>query len=280
MNRYPAISDLQKRAKQRLPLVAWEYLQSGTGDEKAMERNRLGLDNITFNPRFMKGELKVDLNTSIFGKSYQAPFGVAPVGLTGLMWPKAEHILARMAHQNGIPYCLSTVATQTPETVGPWVGEMGWFQLYPPREDSLRNELLKRARENGFHTLIVTADVPAPGRRERSIRSGLQTPPKITPRFIWQGMTHPLWSIATLKAGLPHLKTVESYADQTDMKAVNNFVRFKFRGNLSWDYLKAVRDLWDGPMILKGILHPEDAVQAVSIGIDGIQVSTSRWKAV
>ena len=273
MNKYPAISDLEKKARKRLPFVAWEYLQSGTGDEKAMDRNRVGLDKITMKPRFMKGELNIDISTNLFGKNYQAPFGVAPVGLTGLMWPRAEHILAKMAQNRRIPFCLSTVATQTPETVGPLVGEMGWFQLYPPREDSLRDELLRRARENGFHTLVVTADVPAPGRRERSIRSGLQTPPKMTPRFIWQGITHPFWSIATLREGLPTLKTVASYANSTDMKAINNFVRFKFRGNLSWDYLKEVRDLWKGPMILKGILHPEDAARAVSIGIDGIQVS-------
>lgn len=273
MNRYPAIEDLQKKAKNRLPFVAWEYLETGTGDEKAIDRNREGLDKITIVPRFMKGDLKMDLSTELFGRSYQAPFGIAPVGLTGLIWPKTELFLAQTAKEYDIPFCLSTVATQIPEDVGPLVGDMGWFQLYPPQKDELRANLLQRAKDSGFHTLVLTADVPAPSRRERTRRAGMKMPPKITPRFIWQGITHPAWSIATLRNGLPSLKTVAAYADASDMSSVVEFVRFKFRGNLDWDYVKQVRDLWDGPMIVKGLLHPEDAKKAVSIGVDGLGVS-------
>ena len=125
----------------------------------------------------------------------------------------------------------------------------------------------------GFHTLVITADVPMPSRRERTKRAGLRTPPKITPRFIWQGMTHPAWSVATLRAGLPRLRTMENYSESKDMAAVAEFVRFKFRVNLDWEYVKQVRDEWDGPVILKGILHEEDARKAVEIGLDGIVVS-------
>lgn len=273
MNAYPGIFDLEKKAQKRIPFVSWEYLQSGTGYEIAIERNRDRLNEITLTPRFMKGNLNVDLKTQLFGKTFSAPFGVAPVGLTGLMWPEAELILAKMAQKCQIPYSLSTVATQTPETVGPLAGDMGWFQLYPPHSPELRSSLLKRAKDSGFHTLIITADVPSPSRRERTRRAGLQTPPKITPRFIWQGITHPVWSIATLKAGLPRLRTVASYSESKDLKAVEEFVRFKFRGDLDWEYVKAVRDSWEGPIVLKGLMHPEDAEQAISIGLDGIGVS-------
>lgn len=273
MNTYPGIEDLKKKAQKRIPFVAWEYLQTGTGDEGAMRRNRERLGNITLVPRFMKGKLENDITVQLFGKTYQAPFGVAPVGLTGLMWPKAELILAKMAAKYGIPFTLSTVATQVPEVVGPLTSDMGWFQLYPPRKNELRADLLKRAQDNGFKTLVVTADVPAPSRRERTRRAGLRMPPKITPRFIWQGMRHPFWSLRTLRNGLPRLKTVEAYSQEKNMTAVSNFVRFKFRGDLSWEYIKEVRDLWNGPMILKGLLHPDDAVQAVAIGVDGIGVS-------
>lgn len=273
MNTYPGIWDLEKKAQKRIPFVAWEYLQSGTGYEKALERNRDRLNAITLLPRFMKGDLKVDLSTQLFGKTYQAPFGVAPVGLTGLMWPKAELMLAKMAQKCQIPFSLSTVATQIPEAVGPLAGDMGWFQLYPPREPGLRDNLLRRAKENGFHTLVITADVPSPSRRERTKRAGLKTPPKITPRFIWQGITHPAWSLATLRAGLPRLRTVASYSPSNDLKAVEEFVRFKFRGDLDWEYVKEVRNLWEGPIVLKGLLHPEDAEKAIAIGMDGIGVS-------
>ncbi|MCL4153640.1 UNVERIFIED_CONTAM: hypothetical protein GTU68_027116 [Idotea baltica] len=273
MNTYPGIYDLERKAQKRLPFVAWEYLQSGTGYEKATGRNRERLDKITLLPQFMKGALDLDITTQLFGKTYQAPFGVAPVGLTGLMWPKAEVILAQMAKDCGIPFCLSTVATQIPETVSPFVGDMGWFQLYPPRDPELRASLLKRAKESGFHTLVITSDVPTSSRRERTVRAGLKTPPKITPRFIWQGITHPAWSLATIKTGLPRLRTVESYSEYKDLGSVGEFVRFKFRGDLSWDYVKEVRDLWDGPIVLKGLLHPSDAEKAIAIGVDGIGVS-------
>ena len=273
MNRYPAIADLEAKAQRRLPNVAWEYLQSGTGNDGAMQRNRRQLEKITLTPRFMQGKLQVDLSTHLFGTHYSAPFGIAPVGLSGLIWPKAEHILARTAKQYGIPYSLSTVATQTPETVGPLLGDMGWFQLYPPADTTIRRDLLERAQATGFTTLIITADVPAPGRREQSRKAGLSMPPKITPRLAWEGITHPQWLWETLRAGIPHLKTVEPYSTAKDSKAIAEFARFRFRGDLDWDYIQAVRELWSGPIILKGLLHPQDALQAIAIGIDGIGVS-------
>ena len=117
--KFPAISDLRKRAQRRLPLVAWEYLDMGTGDERAISRNRRGLDEVTLLPQFFRGKQTQDLETSLLGRTYQAPFGVAPVGLTGLMWPNVEKILAQTAVSYQFPFCLSTVATQTPETIGP-----------------------------------------------------------------------------------------------------------------------------------------------------------------
>ena len=129
LQRYPMVADLRQRAHAKIPHVAWEYLETGTGDERGVARNLEQLAEVTLLPRFMKGELKPDLATKLFGQSYRAPFGMAPVGLSGLMWPRAECILARTAAQYHLPYTLSTVATQTPETIGPLVGDMGWVQL-------------------------------------------------------------------------------------------------------------------------------------------------------
>jgi len=272
-NDYPAVIDLANKAKKRIPHVAWEYLQSGTGDEDLVERNRTAFQKVTFSPQFCKGVLAPTLETTLFGQKYAAPFGIAPVGLTGLMWPRIEHYLAATANRYQIPYTLSTVATETPETVGPNVGNMGWFQLYPPREKELRQSLLKRAKDAGFHTLLVTADVPMPSRRERTKRAGLRMPPQITPKMIWEGITHPAWTIATLQNGLPRLRTVEKYATHSNMKFVSNMVGNRLGGTLSWDYCKILKEEWDGPVVLKGILHPKDAEQAVAIGMDGIVVS-------
>lgn len=273
MQRYPAVSDLYKLAKKRMPHVAWEYLDQGTGDEVGVTRNLERMAAVLMNPKFMKGELNPDLSTTLFGQKHGAPFGMSPVGLSGLMWPKAELILAKTAARYRIPYCLSTVATQTPEKVGAIAGDMGWFQLYSPRDREIRRDILNRAQVSGFKTLVVTADVPAGSRRERAVRAGLSMPPRITPGFIYEALKHPSWTYHTLMAGLPRLRTMEKYAESTDLAGVASFVSRRIGGTLSWDYLKEVRDEWSGPIVLKGIVHPEDAEAAVAIGVDGIQVS-------
>ena len=273
MRQYPTVADLRDSAQRRLPHVAWEYLSCGTGEEAALSRNLDSMKEVTLVPRFMRGEIHPEIAVTLFGQSYDAPFGVAPVGLCGLMWPRAERILARAAARYSIPLCLSTVAAETPETIGPLADGMGWFQLYPPRRRELRSELLSRAKDSGFTTLVVTADVPTPGRRERTIRAGLNMPPRITPRFIWEALRHPGWTVATLRAGLPRLRTMEPYAKSASMRDVIKFVETEMGFGVSWDYLEQVRDEWQGPLILKGILHPADAERALQAGVDGIQVS-------
>ena len=273
LEQYPAIADLEARARRRIPHVAWEYLSMGTGDDRALARNREKLADITFLPRLLREPLEPDTRTTLLGQTYNAPFGVAPVGLTGLMWPRAEQILAQTAVKYRIPYCLSTVATQTPETIGPLAGDVGWFQLYPPRETAVRSDLLQRAWDSGFRTMLVTADVPGPSRRERASRAGLRMPPRITPSLIWQGMQRPAWSMATLREGLPSLKTMEKYAQSGETAELASFVRQKIGGTLSWNYLREVRDQWPGRLLLKGLLHPADAEEAVAVGVDGIVVS-------
>ncbi|MEM9144234.1 MAG: alpha-hydroxy acid oxidase [Bacteroidota bacterium] len=272
-NQYPTLGDLGKKAQKRMPKVAREYLACGTGDETLLRGNRNAFNQIRFVPRFCKGPLQAEIGTSLFGVPYAAPLGMAPVGLTGLMWPRVEHMLAETAHRQQIPYCLSTVATETPEIVGEKVGRMGWFQLYPPKDEELRDSLLQRAKDSGFHTLVVTADVPMASRRERSRRAGLTMPPKISADLIWQSLTHPAWTWATLRHGLPRLRTVEHYTNNNNMRFVSGFVGNRLGGTLDWDYCKRLKDIWQGPVVLKGILHPEDAAELVNIGLDGIYVS-------
>ena len=272
-NKYPRISDVAEKAKTRIPKVAWEYLDSGTGKEHLLLQNEKSFENIRFVPQFCKGNLEANIRTTLFGKQYAAPIGMAPVGLTGLMWPKVEQYLATTAKRMQIPFCLSTVATETPEVIGQHVGDMGWFQLYPPKDAALCDSLLERAKDAGFTTLIITADVPMASRRERSKKAGLAIPPKITPKLIWDGLLHPKWTWETLKHGLPRLRTVEHYTQTTDMKFTSGFVGNRLGGTLDWSYCKRVKELWKGPVILKGILHPEDAKKAVAIGLDGVYVS-------
>lgn len=270
---YPAISDLARRAKQRIPHFAWEYLDSGTGIEDCVARNREALSAITLTPQFMKGVLEPDLRTTLFGVEYTAPFGVAPVGLTGLMWPGAEKILAKAAAEQGVPYTLSTVATEAPETIGPLVGGMGWFQLYPPRDEALRKDLLTRAKAAGFTTLIVTADVPTGSRRERQTRAGVTVPPKTGLRTLYHVAMRPHWALETLRYGQPAFRGLEKYLDSKDMQNMTAFMGKALGGSLDWDYLKAVREEWDGPILLKGVLDAQEAKQAAAMGLDGVVVS-------
>jgi len=273
LEKYPAISDLEKRAQGRIPEVAWAYLSSGTGDELAVDRNRQAFNKIQYNPTFMHGEQSVDLSTNVLGEKYDLPFGIAPVGLSGLIWPGAEMLLAKTAKEYNIPYCLSTVATQTPETIGPISQENSWFQLYTPRKKEIRTDILKRAKQAGFKTLVVTADVPYPSRRERTKRAGLRTPPKLTAKFVWGALTNPAWTKQVMKHGLPKLKTVIQYAESKEATKVFEELRSGFGGTLSWEYLKELRDEWKGHLILKGITHPDDASTAIEIGVDAIVVS-------
>ncbi|MCA0132167.1 alpha-hydroxy acid oxidase [Winogradskyella alexanderae] len=272
-NQFPAIKDLSIKAKKRIPHVAWEYLESGTGDEALLEHNRTAFHRIQFTPRFCKGHLEADISTKLFGRAYSCPIGMAPVGLTGLIWPEAELILAKAANRLQVPFSLSTVATETPERVGKIVGEQGWFQLYPPKDLDLTYALLDRAKQSGFHTLVITADVPMASRRERTRRAGMQMPPKITARLLWDGIKHPIWSYYTLRRGMPRLRIVEDYAEQTDFKFVSGFVGNRLGGTLDWDYCKTLKDYWGGPVIIKGIMHPNDAKKAIEVGLDAIWIS-------
>ncbi len=273
MQRYPAVADLRQRARRRMPHVAHEYLEMGTGDEAGLGRNLEKMADVTLLPRFMFGELMPDPSTTLFGREYRTPFGVAPVGLCGLMWPRTEQILARTAARYRFPYCLSTVATQTPETIGRIAGDMGWFQLYPPRAREVRVDILHRVKDAGFTTLVVTADTPVGSRRERTIRAGMTMPPTISARFVWEALTHPTWTLRTLLEGLPTLRTLTKYAPSKDWKDVTAFVAQHVGGTLSWDYLREVRQEWQGPLVIKGLLHPADAEIALDVGVDAIQVS-------
>ena len=273
MEKYPAIIDLKQKAKKRMPLVAWEYLDSGTGNENLVRRNTEDFQKIIMIPRFLKGSFKPDLSTKLFGKKYPAPFGISPVGLSSLMWPQAEILLAQSATRYGLPYGLSTLAGETPETMSPFLKNNGFFQLYPPRGKEMRDDLMKRVKDTGFDTLLITADVPTPARRERSNRAKLSMPPKINLNFVWQGIKNPLWTSSTLLAGLPRLKTMEKYANSKDLGKLVAFLGEKIEGSFSWDYLKEVRDRWQGKLVLKGILHPDEAEQAKKIGLDGVMVS-------
>ena len=158
--RYPAISDLRERARQRVPHFVFEYLDSATGVEDQHKRNMDALRSVHFMPGILEGPMTPDLSTRFLGRDYPLPFGCAPVGMSGIMWPRAEKILSAACAKAGLPYTMSTTATVVPETLAPHIGDQGWFQLYMPHDKTIRADMLDRATKSGFHTLVLTADVP------------------------------------------------------------------------------------------------------------------------
>ncbi|MBW4960459.1 alpha-hydroxy acid oxidase [Sulfitobacter sp. CW3] len=272
--KYPELSDLRRRAKRRIPKFVWEYLGSATGSEATQRRNRESLDRIGFMPSVLHGEFAPDLSTSLFGTDFPLPFGIAPIGMSGLMWPDAEGHLARAAARAGIPYCLSTVATQSPEDLAPHVGENAWFQMYPPRDPDIRTDMLNRAKTAGFNGLILTVDVPVASRRERQTRSGLTNPPRLTPRLLAQVAMRPAWAAGMARRGMPHMRMLDKYkSTSTEGLSSTAHVGYLLRTSPDWDYVKWLRDAWDGPLMIKGVLRPEDATALEGIGADGIWVS-------
>ncbi|MDC0657319.1 alpha-hydroxy acid oxidase [Leisingera sp. SS27] len=271
---YPGLEDLKHRARRRLPKFVWEYLDSGTGSEAAKAQNRAGLDRIGMLPSVLHGPLETELSVELLGTTHAFPFGVAPVGMSGLIWPDAEGILARSARTAGIPYCLSTVASRSPEDLAPHLGANAWFQLYPPKDEGIRADLLKRAKDAGFRTLVLTVDVPVASRRERQTRSGLTQPPRLTPRLLAQIAMRPAWALGMAQQGMPHMRTLDKYisGDQANLPPTAH-IGYLLRTSPDWNYVHWLRRNWDGPLIIKGVQRAADAQRLQEAGADAIWLS-------
>ena len=274
-DKYPRINDMKNKAIKRMPHFAAEYLLSGTGYDRAMDHNQEVLKNIFLTPRYVKGTVEADLRTKLFNRTYSAPFGIAPVGMTSLIWPGAEIDLAKLATNKNIPYTLSTVACASIEKVAPHLDGRGWFQLYPPKDKNIRDDLLKRASDNGYEVLVITSDIPASSRRERLRMAGVSVPPKNNLRTFFQAAICPSWSIGTLINGIPSFPTMDQYSNgdwHGNAKSKAGFAGSQMQRYLDWDYLKEVRDIWKGPIILKGLMHEDDAIKTTEI-VEAIYLS-------
>ncbi|MEM1301046.1 MAG: alpha-hydroxy acid oxidase [Pseudomonadota bacterium] len=269
---HPAISDLRRRAKRRIPHFAFEYLDSATGSEAAARRNRTALDAVLFQPRILGGDLTYSTATHLLGRDYPLPFGIAPIGMAGMIWPDAERLLARAAQAHHIPYCQSTVAAVSPEDTGPLAGDMGWFQHYPVHDLGIMQDMLSRIADAGFNTLVITVDVPGESRRERQRRAHVAMPPRLTPSMLVSMAMHPAWTMAMARVGAPRMPFPESYVDAS---AQDKFVHAGrvIRGWPDWSYLAALRDAWSGTLVVKGISDPATVPRLLGSGTDALWVS-------
>jgi L-lactate dehydrogenase (cytochrome) len=272
--RAASIADLRNRARRRIPRFAFDYLEGGCNQEVAIVRNRSALDAIVMEPRYLEDCAEPDLSVSLFGRRYDAPFGVAPVGLGGLMWPRVAEILAEAASKANIPFCLSTVATTSIERAAELAGDSLWYQLYTPTDPAVTDSLLDRAAAVGCRVLLVTIDVPVAGWRPRDLRNGLSVPPRFDLRTVLQIAARPGWALAMLRAGIPQFESMRPYmAGKADMTAASAFIRRTLTGGLDREGLARIRDRWQGALVLKGVETERDAELALQLGADGIVVS-------
>ena len=272
-DKYPRISDMRNKALKRMPHFAAEYLFSGTGYDRAMNHNQKVLENIFLIPKYLKGIVNPNLETKLFNRTYSLPFGIAPVGMTSLIWPGAEKALAKLSKKVNIPYTLSTVACSSIEEISPYLDNKGGFQLYPPKDKNIRDDLLSRAMASGYEVLVVTSDIPASGRRERLRMAGVSVPPKINLRTIYQAAISPAWSLGVLRYGMPRFGTMDKYKNsQGNKKIRKGYAGSQMDRYLDWEYLSEVRDIWKGPIVLKGLMDREDAIKAQEY-VDAIYLS-------
>ena len=272
--RYPSIDDLRTRAQKKIPKFAFEYLDGGCNEDVNLIRNTSEIRNVQLKPNYLRKHHGSSLKTKLFGIEYDAPFGIAPVGLQGLMWPNSPEILAKAAFNHNIPFILSTVTTTSIERASELTEGKAWFQLYHPTENRLRDDIIKRAEAAECPVLVILCDVPTFGFRPRDIRNGLAMPPKMNISNILQALGRPHWSLQTLKHGIPNFEVLKPYMPKDlDLKQLGKFMDQTFSGRLNEEKIKPIRDMWKGKLVLKGVASEYDAEEAIRLGLDGIIVS-------
>lgn len=272
--RYPSVESLRKKAKSRMPGFAFDYLEGGCNEEINLKKNTSEIRQVELMPQYIASHAGSDLRTGLFGHVYDAPFGIAPVGLQGLMWPGIPEILAKASFDYNIPFILSTVTTSSIETISEITEGRAWFQLYHPAENGLRDQLLKRAEAARVPVLVILSDVPTFGYRNKEIKNGLAMPPRMTLHNVLQIMGKPNWALRTLLHGQPKFKTMEPYIPKgMNMHHLGLFMNKTFNGRLSEDRVKELRDKWKGKLVIKGLSSQEDMEKVIQLGLDGVIIS-------
>lgn len=270
------IADLRMKARRRLPQGVWEYLERGVEDETGMSRNRKAFEQITFRPRVLRNVDTIDLKTHFFGKPSTLPFAIAPTGAAGMMWHRGDLALANAAAKAGIPFCISSASTMDVEEFAEIEGTR-WFQLYMWQDRELSYDVVRRADAIGCEALFVTLDLPVPPNREYLWRNGFGMPFQLNSRNLPDLVSHPRWLAGVvgrymLEGGLPQQANLPKNLKHSVARGAKPGALFK-QDNLDWEDVKTLRDLWPGKLVLKGVLHPEDARLALEMGADAVVVS-------
>ncbi|EPL3703331.1 FMN-dependent L-lactate dehydrogenase LldD [Morganella morganii] len=269
-----ASTDYRAAAESRLPPFLFHYIDGGAYAEHTLKRNTADLADIALRQRVLRDMSSLSLETELFGEKLAMPVALAPVGLTGMYARRGEVQAAKAAANKGVPFTLSTVSVCPIEEVAPAIERPMWFQLYVLRDRGFMKNALERAKAAGVKTLVFTVDMPVPGARYRDAHSGMSGP-NAAMRRVLQAMVHPRWALDVGVLGKPHdLGNISVYRGApTKLEDYIGWLGANFDPSISWKDLEWIREFWEGPMIIKGILDPEDAKDAVRFGADGIVVS-------
>jgi L-lactate dehydrogenase (cytochrome) len=274
LRRFPSFADIERAAVQRLPRFLSDFLLGGANDEVALAENRAAFERLKMLPRFGIELDGLTTAVAVMGQSWAAPIGMAPVGYGGAFWPGAELALATSAEASNLPFILSTMSITPYEAIVKAAPSSTWFQLYPFSDWTINADLLVKLTAAGVKTLVITLDLPVYAKRNRDLRHGIDFPMPISLPLLLDIARHPAWALATAKAGTPLAATLLAYLDPA-LSRRDGLI--KLMGLLSmtitWDHIARFRQMWPGKLVLKGLLHPEDARRAVAEGADGIIVS-------
>lgn len=275
--RFPTIAELRGRARRRVPRFVFDFVDGGANDEECARRNAMALSAVELLPRYCIDTNSLSTEVELFGRRYAAPFGVAPMGSGGLMWPGAEEYLAREAQRRNIPYILATPANASIERIAQIAPDVFWFQLYrfAANDHAITFDLVRRADAAGAHVLVPTIDSAGKSKRPRDIRSDVKVPFTVGPSIAFQVANSPFWAWALYKTGMLRSENVVPYTSgrATRDSTAAIIMQVRSSGSFTWDELARLRDRWKRAFVVKGVMHPADAERLVSLGVDGIIVS-------
>src|SRR5258708_8519641 len=268
------INDLRKLDKKRLPKVAYDFIEGGTDDEVALVTNEQAFRQARIVPRYLVDVSVRDQSTTLFGRTYSSVIGIAPTGLAGLFRRGADLMLAEAAREANVPFIMSGTSTASIEDLAKVAPDHGWYQLYSAKNQAISEDMIKRVGDAGLRTLVFTVDVPEGSNRERNVRNGWGPPLKLSLATKFEALMHPAWMMEWMKHGTPYFDNWSKYAGpNATAEKVADLVAYQNRAPMTWKHVERYRELWKGNFVLKGIMHPDDAIRAHALGVDGIMVS-------
>lgn len=268
------ISEFRTQARSRLPRFVFDYVDGAAEDEQCVSRNESDLRALHLLPTCLRDTTSLDTSIEVFGQRWSSPLGIAPVGFTGLVRPKGDILLARAAAASALPFVLSTASNVRLEDVRASASNgIQWMQLYVMSDKAIAEQMVRRAKAAGYSALVLTVDVPVSGMRERDLRNGFKLPFRPGLRTVADLVTHPSWSMSMALAGSPGFVNLSDGDAKASPQLQAALLARTMDRSLTWDSIRWLRSLWDGPLLVKGLLNPEDAKHAVAHGVDGVIVS-------